>query len=720
MATMYDWPAAEDRSLIGKRHSRVDGPAKARGTAKYSYDRNLDGMLSARLVTSTVPHGRIIGIDTSAAQRVNGYKGHVNILNVGDEVQWVGAEILAICADTEEHARDAAAAVAVHFEELPHWVKEEDVKKAGEANRVQPAKDDTKGPDLEEAWKSADATVEGHYGLGIIVHCCLEPHGQVVDWTGDEITVYASTQAVARIPADLARGLSRDESIGNVPAESVHVITPYMGGGFGSKFNIDTWGVACAKLSKNTGKPVKLMLDRNEELMVAGGRPSDYGNVKVGAKKDGTLVAYESETWSTGGVAGRGSPPLPYVYNNEERLAQKARHLNVSTNIGPARAWRAPNHPQAAVLTMCPLDDLAAKLDMDPVEFFKKNADLTARPEVYRHEIDKCAEMIGWKEKWHKRGDSGPGPVKRGLGLSLHTWGGRPHDSTCEVRIQPDGTVSVNMASQDLGVGTYTTLSVVAAETLGLQIPDITVNIGSSKLPVSGASGGSTTVGGTTASTRRATVNALEDLKKVVAESLEVDASDLAAEDGKIFAQSDTSKSLSWKDACKKLGTRTITGHGKQPDREGGKLNDSGVGGVQMADVSVDVETGIVTINKMAAVQDVGLVICLEQCESQVYGSLIQGIGYALYEESVYDQATGKMLNPDMEFYKLPGAGDIGELEVHMVQGKYDDRGVIGIGEPPVISPGAAISNAVANAIGVRVPTLPLTPDRVLAALANA
>ncbi len=720
MATKYDWPAAEDRSLIGKRHTRVDGPAKARGAAKYSYDRNLGGMLFARLVTSHVAHGRIIAIDTSAAEKVKGYKGHVNIMNVGDEVQWAGAEVLAVCADTEEHARDVAAAVHVHFEKLPHWVKEEDVKKAGEANRVQPAKDDTKGPDMDEAWKSADATVEGYYGLGIITHCCLEPHGQVVDWTGDEIKVYASTQAVARIPADLAKGLSRDESIGTVDAENVHVITPYMGGGFGSKFNIDTWGIACAQLSKKTGKPVKLMLDRDEELMVAGGRPSDYGNIKVGAKKDGTLVAYEAETWSTGGVAGRGSPPLPYVYNNEERVAQKARHLNVSTNIGPARAWRAPNHPQAAVLTMCPLDDLAAKLEMNPVDFFKKNADLTARPDVYRYEIDKCAEMIGWQEKWHKRGDSGPGPVKQGLGLSMHTWGGRPHDSTCEVRIQPDGGVSVNLASQDLGVGTYTTLSVVAAETLGLQIPDIKVNIGSSKLPVSGASGGSTTVGGTSASTRRATVNALEELKGVVAESLGVDASDLVAEDGKVFAKSDTSKSLSWTDACKKLGNRTITGQGKQPDREGGKLNDSGVGGVQMADVSVDVETGVVTINKLAAVQDVGLVLCLEQCESQVYGSLIQGVGYALYEESIYDQSTGRMLNPDMEFYKLPGAADIGEMQVHMVQNKYDERGVIGIGEPPVISPGAAISNAVANAIGVRVPTLPLTPDRVLAALAKA
>ncbi len=720
MATQYDWPAAEDRSLIGKRHLRVDGPAKSSGAAKYSYDRNLDGMLVARLVTSQVANGRILGIDTSQAEKVKGYKGHVNILNVGDEVQWIGKEILAIAADTEEHARDAAHAVNVHVETLDHLVKAEDIKKAGAANRVKPAKDDTKGPDLAAAWSSAEVTHEGYYGLGVITHCCLEPHGQVVDWTGDDIKVYASTQAVARIPADLAKGLSRDESIGTVEASQVECITPYMGGGFGSKFNIDTWGVACAQLSKKTGKPVKLMLDRNEEVMVAGGRPSDYANVKVGAKKDGTIVAYESESWSTGGVAGRGSPPLPYVFDNDEKLAQKSRHLSVSTNIGPARAWRAPNHPQAAVLTMCPLEDVAAKIGMDPVDFFKKNADLTARPDVYRYEIDKCAEMIGWKEKWHKRGDSGSGVVKRGLGMSMHTWGGRPHDSTCEVRIEPDGGVSVNLASQDLGVGTYTTLSVVAAETLGLDIPDIKMNIGNSRLPVSGASGGSTTVGGTCASTRRATVNALGELKAAVAESLGVEADDLVAKDHKVFSKADPSKSLSWTDACRKLGNRTINGQGKQPDRDGGKLNDSGVGGVQMADVSVDTETGVVTINKIAAVQDVGLVICLTQSESQVYGALIQGVAWALYEESIYDQATGKMLNADMEFYKLSGAADIGELEVHMVQNKYDDRGVIGIGEPPAISPGAAIANAVANAIGVRVPTLPLTPDRVLAALAKA
>ena len=186
--------------------------------------------------------------------------------------------------------------------------------------------------------------------------------------------------------------------------------------------------------------------------------------------------------------------------------------------------------------------------------------------------------------------------------------------------------------------------------------------------------------------------------------------------DGKIQAKGDSSKSLTWKQACSKLGVKTIQVTGKNPGPCA--LGSSGVGGVEMADVSVDTETGIVKINKMVCAQDCGLIIDLKTAESQCYGALIMGITYALFEQKIMDDATGRMLNPNMEFYKLAGIGDIGELVVHMMTGPgYDERGVIGLGEPPVISPGAAISNAVANAIGVRVPTLPITPEKVLAAL---
>lgn len=710
MATNYDWPAAGDRSVIGGNTNRLDGPDKVTGRAIYAYDRALPGMLTARLVTSPHAHARITKIDTSAAEAIKGVRGVDIIKGEGTELQWVGTEILAVAADSEEIARDAVLAVKIDYEVLPHLVKDENIENAGSA--VKPASDKTEG-DPDTAFAQADAVHEGFYGLPSITHCCLESHGQVVDWSGDEIIVYASTQAVGRIGADLAKNLSRDESIGNVSPNQVRCITPVMGGGFGSKFAIDTWGVSCAKLSKKTGRPVKLMLDRDEELQIAGGRPSDYGKIKVGAKKDGTLVAYESETWSSGGVTSRGAPPLPYVMPPPNH---KVRHLSVATNTGPARAWRAPNHPQAAVLTWGAYTDLAAKLDMDPMDLLLKNIGLTARPDVYRKELAIGADMIGWKNKWHPPGDKTAGPIKRGVGLSMHTWGGRPHDSNCEVTIHPDGTAVATLGSQDLGSGTRTVIAMVLAETMGLPVEAVTVEIGDSNYPNSGASGGSTTVGGVSSSTRRAAVDALEELKKAVAPVFGVDADRLVAKDGYISVGGGDQR-LSWKAACRKLGARSVMGTGKQPDRNGGKLADSGVGGVQMADVSVDIETGVVSMNKLIAVQDCGLIINKKLAESQVYGSLIMGVCWALYEERIYDQATGQYLNADMEFYKLAGIGDIGELGVHMMMGDYDDRGVIGLGEPPAISPGAAIGNAVFNAIGVRVPTLPVTPDKVLAAL---
>jgi len=441
----------------------------------------------------------------------------------------------------------------------------------------------------------------------------------------------------------------------------------------------------------------------------------------VGAQKDGTITAWSSESWGTGGMGTGGSPRLPYVFRIPN---QRKRHTAVLTNIGPARAWRAPNHPQLCLITMAALEDLAARLGIDPVEMFLKNIGMTGElSKVYAAELQKAAELIEWQKKWHPRGDKAPGVIKRGLGISLHTWGGGGHPSNCACAIHPDGSVEVSLGSQDLGTGTRTVIAIIAAETLGLPLEAVKVNIGDSHYPQSGGSGGSTTVGGVSASTRRATTNALNELLAKAAPSLGVENDQLEAVGGRIQVKGNPSKGMSWKQACAKLGTTLInaTGQTSITTPTGPSARDlisSGVGGVQIAEVAVDIETGVVKLEKLVAVQDCGLIIDLKTAESQVYGGCIMGVCYALYEEKIMDEQTGRCLNPDMEFYKLAGIADIGELVVHMMTGPgYDERGVIGLGEPPVISSGAAISNAVANAIGVRVPTLPLTPDKVLAAL---
>jgi xanthine dehydrogenase YagR molybdenum-binding subunit len=371
---------------------------------------------------------------------------------------------------------------------------------------------------------------------------------------------------------------------------------------------------------------------------------------------------------------------------------------------------------------MTALADMAAALNIDEVEFFKKNLKFTGLPDVYAEELDVAADLIGWKKKWHPRGDKTAGPVKRGLGISLHTWGGTPHNSTQDITINPDGSVVVQVGSQDLGTGTRTILAQVAAETFGLEVKDVKVNIGDSKYKPSGGSGGSTTVGGVSSACRRGCLDALDKLFEVAAPGLGAKAEDLEVVPGRIQVKGNAAKSLSWKQACAKLGMNPITVEGKQPGPQSGehRLASGGVGGVQIAEVSVDTETGVVTVEEFVAVQDQGLVLNPKTCASQIFGAVIMGIAAALYEEKIMDPITGRTLNPDMEFYKLAGIGDIGNIRVHLMSGpKYEAKGVVGNGEPPAISPMAAISNAVANAIGVRVTTIPLTPDKVLAALAK-
>jgi len=705
----YHWPPANHRALIGKRIDRVDGPQKSSGRAKYSFDINRPGMLWGKMATSPYAHAKVTKIDTSAAEAMPGVKGVVTIVPEGQEVFWAGQEIVAVAADTEERAEAAADAVKIEYQPLPYLVADTTPQQVGAQYTKQLANNVTGDPD--QAFKQADVISEGDYGIPVITHCCLETHGQVVEWNGGDLTVWASTQGVSDMAGEYVQGLG-EQGI-KIAANNVHVVTQYMGGGFGSKFAADSWGIACAQLSKRTGRPVKMMLERDHELMVAGCRPSMHAHVKVGAKRDGTLVAWDSETWGTQGPSAEGAPTGPPYILVPPNV--RSKFTAVLTNIGPARAWRAPNHPQMALISNGAMEDLAAKLNMDPVDFYLKNIDLAGtHAKIYRDEFAKASELMDWKSKWHPRNQGGSGVVKRGVGLSIHTWGGRGNMSNCQVVIHPDGSVETNIGSQDLGTGTRTVINIVTAETLGLPLDGVKVNLGDNKYPPAGASGGSTTVSGVSTSTRMAATNALNELLAKVAPSLGTSADKLEAWQGKIQVIGDSSKSIPWKQACAKLGTASVTGTG----RTNNALMSSGVGGVQMSEVEVDTETGIVRMIKHVAVQDCGLVIDVKTAESQVYGASIMGICYAIYEEKIMDQVTGRCLNPNMEFYKLASIADIGEIVVHMMQGPgYDERGTIGLGEPPVISPGAAISNAVANAIGVRVPELPLTPDRVLAAL---
>lgn len=703
----YKWPPMASRKIIGKSLNRLDGTAKSSGRAKYPSDKNTPDMLYGAILTSPHAHAKVKSINVDAAKAMKGVTSVRVVADPGAELQWAGVEIAYVAATSESIARDAIRAIKVDYEVLPHLVREDDLKKAG--NRGKPAGETIVG-DPDKALSAAEVTLEGEYGIPVITHCCLEPHGQVIAWKGDQIQYWPSSQNVSGVGGDLARGLE-------VPVANVKVEMEYMGAGFGSKFASDRWGAESARMSKDSGgRPVKLFLDRASELTIAGIRPSAYAKIKIGATKDGRITGWQSESWATGGVGGGGMAPIPYVFTLIPN--KRMNHTAVSTNTGGARAWRAPNHPQASFLTCSAIEDLAAKLKMDPTDVFLKNIDYTARPDTYKRQIAKAMEMIEWKKNWHQRGDSGSGTVKRGMGMGIATWGGAGHASDCRVNVHPDGGVDVEIGSQDIGTGTRTAITMVVAEVLGLPMNMVKVKLGENAFPPSGASGGSTTIGGVSSSSLKAAANALEKLMEVAAQSLGTTADKMEAVDATLRVKGDPSKSMSWRQACQKLGVKTISENGRNDPKNPGGLNTQGVGGIQMSEVDVDTETGIVKVIRTVAVQDCGMVINPKTSESQVYGAMIMSVCAALTEERVMDETLGRVLNADMEFYRLAGIRDIGEMQVHMeIDEGNDKRGVIGLGEPCAVGGVAAIANAAANAIGVRVPQVPLTPDRVLQAL---
>ncbi len=699
----YSWPEAELRALIGKRPVRLDGPVKSTGSAIYPSDHHPQGVLAAKILTCPHAHARIVRIDTGAAEAIPGVRVVHVIQGEGAEIQWANDEVAAVAATSEDIARDAVRAIRVEYEVLPHFVTEEDRDSAPAAR---PAAERTEG-DPDAAFAAAHKTVEQTLGMPQMAHMCLEPHGQVAAWDGDELEVHASTQAVSTLGGQFASELG-------IPAASVRIRTEYMGGGFGSKFSPDRWGIVGAELARRAGAPVKLFLERDQEVAVAGSRPSAFARIKVAADEQGKLVAWDSDSWGSGGLPGTGQTPLPYVFSRLPN--RRTRHTSIPTNLAGSRAWRAPNHPQACFLTMASLDDLAHELRLDPIDFLTRNLDLTGRAATYVEELGIAAEMASWKERWQPRDRPREGPIQRGLGVSIHTWGGRGHGSNCDVTVHSDGTVEARIGSQDIGTGTRTVVAQVLAETFGIGMDAVRVAMGDNRYPQSGPSGGSSTVGGVSASTRRAAQDALRQVLTLVAPDLDAEPEDLVAFGGRVFVGGEPDGGISWPEAAARIRGTPISAQGRNPGP--GRLISSGVGGVQIAEVEVDMETGVVRVERMIAVQDCGLVVNRRLAESQVYGGLIMGVGYALFEEWIPDPVTGRLLNADMEFYKLAGLVDVGALEVHMMTGPgYDDRGVIGLGEPPVISPGAAISNAVANAIGIRVPYLPITPNRVLDAL---
>jgi xanthine dehydrogenase YagR molybdenum-binding subunit len=689
---------------------RLDGPEKVTGRAKYTFDIKRPGMLYARVVRSPHPHARVVSVDLSAAQRAPGVKTAIvwrdpaNAEN--NRVMFQGDEVAAVAADTEEHAIDAARLVKVEYEVQPHITLVEPAL-AGTAPPVFTKGNVRQGQtqetgDLAAGFKAAAHTIEETYGTHVITHTCLESHGTVCEWDGDKLTAWISTQGINGARENFATALK-------IPQANVRVICQFMGGGFGSKaLSVGAEGLICARLAKEVNAPVKLMLDRKEEHLATGNRPSAAARIKAGVSADGIITAFEAESWGTGGAGAGAGFPLPYIY----RIANRRRtHKDVFINAGQQRPMRAPGHPQGSFITEIMMDELADKVNMDPIEFRIRNLPPEAPNAMWRAYLRDGAAEFGW-DKRHPTGDKARGPIKTGMGVAICTWGGGgsgPSQAHCE--IASDGSVVMRLGSQDLGTGTRTLVAVITAESLGLQASQIKAEIGDTLYGVSPMSGGSTTAPSISPSIRIAAVKALDALKEKVAPALGVDAASLVAAGGRLHVKDNPSRGVSWTDACKQIGPQPIAVDG---DFQRG-LSSVTTSGVQFAEVTVDIETGITKVTRILALQDCGLVVSRLTTESQVYGGVIGSLNFAMFEDRILDRNTGQMVNPNMEWYLLAGMSDVPKIDVRLKD--QPERGVIGVGEPPTVPTAAAIALAVRNAIGVTIRSLPLTPAKILQAM---
>ena len=749
--------------VIGKRMPRLDAVQKVTGKARYTFDVQLPGMLYARRVVSTVAHGRVISVDTTAAERHPGVRA-VHVLDrqlqtaqLRDHsqekprypiVRYLGQPIAGVAATSQRAAEEAAALVVIRYDVLGHVSGLDDAMRedappvfpgpteqpstagGGGATPGLPQKGNVRGPDtgsmfglprgnVAQALAEADVVIDAEYRTQVQTHVPMETHGLVADWTDEGLTIYASTQFTTSV---------RDEAaeLFELPKNRVRVISDFTGGGFGAKYGIGNFGLLAIHLSRKAGAPVRLMLDRREEHVSGGNRPDSLQRLKVGARRDGTLTAIVLESWGTGGVAGGAGIgfahgmlyPCPNV---------SADQYDVFTNAGPCAAFRAPGQVQGIFALEQSIDALADRLGMDPLALRDKidvNPSDDARARNAERRIG--AERFGWSARRAAGADTGR--IKRGHGVAQSHWLSVIHPPTiCEVRIADDGSVEAFTSAQDVGTGTRTILAQTVAEELGLEVHQVGSYIGDTRYPPGPPSGGSRVTGSLTPAARNAAYQAGRKLARRLAPVLGVEAEDVVFRDGHVGVPGSAKTWLTLKDAIKKTGGKEISARGERHDDYDGDMavtpefavGKHGIGGVQFAELVVDTETGSVKVERIVAVHDCGRPINPQLTESQVMGGVIQGLSYALYEERHLDAASGLQLNANIDQYKIAGAREMPRIEVHLLeqltgQSSTDARGVA---EPANVATAAALANAFFNATGKRIRTLPMTPANVLAAL---
>ncbi|MFP2910700.1 xanthine dehydrogenase family protein molybdopterin-binding subunit [Pyxidicoccus sp. 3LFB2] len=561
--------------------------------------------------------------------------------------------------------------------------------------------------------------MEAEFRTQVQTHVPMEPHGLVADWQADGLTLYASTQYVGSVRDEAAEHF-------DLPKSKVRVLSDFTGGGFGAKYGIGNFGLLAIHLSRKARAPVRMVLDRREEHVSGGNRPNSIQRLKLGAKRDGSLVALQVQAHGSGGVAGGAG--VGFCHSTLYDCPNvKVEQYDVFTNAGPCAAFRAPGQVQGIFALEQAVDEVAEKLGMDPVALRTK-IDVSGTDDSLARAYERRmgADRFGWSKR--RPAGSDKGPIKRGVGFAQSQWLYLVHRNTaCEVRVTGDGSVEAFNSTQDIGTGTRTILAQVVAEEFGLRPEQIGAHVGDSRYPMGPASGGSRVTSSLTPAARNAAYRCVRDLAARLAPHFEASADDIVFADGKVMVKGRPATALPFKEAVKKAGVVELSHRAERRDDYEGYMmatpdmgiSRHGIGGVQFAEVEVDTETGIVKVERVLAVHDCGRPINPKLTESQIFGGVIQGVSYALYEERHLDAASGHQLNANVDQYKIVGSREVPRIEVVLLEqlGAQSSTDARGVAEPANVATAAAVANAFYNATGKRIRTLPMTPANVLAAL---
>jgi xanthine dehydrogenase YagR molybdenum-binding subunit len=735
-------------SLTGQPLDRTDGIAKVTGSARFSAEHAHPRLAHAVMVTSTISSGRIGAIDTAAAEKMNGVLVVMTHLNAprlpkggraaagappagrtltllqDDAVHFNNQPIAVVVADTLEHAREAASQVRPRYQATTSELDFNAAKKSGHApDKVQAEEADSQRGDFAGGLRDAASRIDAVYRTPPEHHNPMEPHATIAVWDGDHLTLYDSTQYVSGVQNTVAK------TFGIAP-EKVRAICPFTGGGFGSKGSTWSHVVLTAMAAKMTGRPVKLQLERPQMFGPVGGRPNTEQHLVLAAQSDGRLTAMRHDVVSSTSMIEDWTEPSAIVTRMLYTVPNQATsHRLAKMNIGTPTFMRAPGESTGTYALESAMDELAFELKIDPVQLRLQNyaeSDPKDGKPWSSKSLRECyrigAEKFGWNKRNPQPRSMRSGNTLIGMGMATATYPSKRSPASAVARILPDGTAVVQSGSQDLGTGTYTVMTQVAADALGLPMNKVRFELGDSTMPKAPVSGGSQSAASVAPAVQAACTAARAELVGMAAADPESVLSGLPREqidvvDGWLVNRTLPSQREPIAAVLARRGGAPIEATVEsKPDEAAEKFSMHSFGAV-FVEVHVDTDLGEIRVPRIVATYGVGQLLNEKTGRSQLMGGIVWGVGMALLEKSEYDPRTGRIVNANLGEYHVPVNADIGTIDITVLDEKEDKinaLGVKGIGEIGITGVAAAIANAVFHATGKRVRDLPITLDKVM------